>query len=322
MTAPYLSRLVLLGPQRFNPAVREALRSIGLSGPLAVVTAGWQERESEDRELEEHVGCPVVDLMLYHRADDVFMRDRELAAALRERQEELRWLQELYRVRLGHALDALRELMQRAEGGPTIEEQRQEALRAVRLLDRQHARKLRHLHAEFEQRLRPQRRVVVARHRAQLARIIDRSVGLCIAGGHVAVLLNRLRLFDLSRLLRGRPVIAWSGGAMVACERLILFHDNPPHGPGNAELFDVGLGLCRGLVPLPHARRRLQLEDRTRVALFARRFAPATCALLEDGARLEWDGQGYRASPATLRLEDNGQIAPMDVTACRSSGTS
>jgi len=319
MTAPTPSRLVLLGPQRFNPAVREAVRSIGPVGPLAVVTAGWQERESEDRELEEHVGCPVVDLMLYHRADDVFLRDRELAGALRERQEELRLLQDLYRLRLGHAIDAVSDLMQRNETGPLIEEQRSDALRAVRMLDRQHWRKLRQLHAEFERRLRPQRRVVVARHRAQLARILDRSVGLCIAGGHVAVLLNRLRLFDLAHLLRGRPVIAWSGGAMVVCERLILFHDNPPHGPGNAELFDVGLGLCRGLVALPHARRRLQLDDRTRVALFARRFAPAACALLEGAARLEWDGHGFQASAATEYMDESGRIAPLDVSACRSS---
>jgi hypothetical protein len=318
MSLPKASRLVLLGPQRFSPAVREAARSIGLRGSLAAVTAGWQEREAEDRELEEHLECPVVDLMLYHRADDVFLRDRDLAAALRERQEELRQLQDLYRLRLAHALEAARELMRRAETGPLIEEQRTEALRAVRVLDRQHLRKLRHLHAEFERRFRPHRRAAVARHRAQLARIVDRAVGLCIAGGHVAVLLNRLRLFDLRGLLRGRPVIAWSGGAMVACERLVLFHDNPPHGAGNAELFDAGLGLCRGLVALPHARRRLDLDDRIRVSLLARRFAPATCALLDQGARLDWDGEEFAVGPGTRRLCGSGEISPMEEKACRS----
>jgi hypothetical protein len=322
MSSEGTSRLVLLGPQRFDPAVRDALRRIGCAGPLAVVTAGWQEREAEDRELEEHVGCPVHDLLLYHRADDVFLRDRELAQALRERQEELHGVQELYRVRLGHALDAARELMRRSESGPRIEEQRGDALRALRLVDRQHLRRLRLLHAAFERRWRPPQRAVVARHRQQLARVLERSAGVCIAGGHVAVLLNRLRLFDVRGLLRGRPLIAWSGGAMVACERLVLFHDSPPHGPGNAELFDSGLGLCRGLVALPHAQKRLDLDDRVRVALFARRFAPATCAVLDQGAQVEWDGTRWVAGPETRKLCSSGEIVPMNGKTCQPSVSS
>ena len=54
--------------------------------------------------------------------------------------------------------------------------------------------------------------------------------------------------------------------------------------------FDAGLGLCRGLLALPDARRRLRLEDPARVALLARRFAPDLCAalgLLKDTEELE-----------------------------------
>ena len=75
------SRLVLLGPQRFRPTLRPAMDSLGLGGPVAVITAGWQERETEDRELEEHLACEVVDLRLYHRADEVRQADPPLAAA-------------------------------------------------------------------------------------------------------------------------------------------------------------------------------------------------------------------------------------------------
>ena len=92
--------LVLLGPQRFRQTLRETVIDLEISGPVAVVTAGWQERESEDQELETHLGREVIDLRLYHRAADVLERDRELAAALRERQETLQELQELYRLRL------------------------------------------------------------------------------------------------------------------------------------------------------------------------------------------------------------------------------
>ncbi len=45
---------------------------------------------------------------------------------------------------------------------------------------------------------------------------------------------------------------------MVVCETVVLFHDSPPQGAGNAEVLDAGLGLARGVIALPHARRRLR----------------------------------------------------------------
>jgi hypothetical protein len=134
---------------------------------------------------------------------------------------------------------------------------------------------------------------------------------LCIAGGHVAVLLGRLRLFDLTALVDSRPVIAWSAGAMAVCDRVVLYHDSPPQGPGNPEVLDAGLALCRGIVALPHARKRLKLDDPVRVALFARRFSPATCVVLDEGARLEWNGREWTAGPGTFRLERRGALRPM-----------
>jgi len=41
------------------------------------------------------------------------------------------------------------------------------------------------------------------------------------------------------------------------------------------------------VVLLPHARARLLLDDAPRMAVFAQRFAPASCVLLEAGTRLE-----------------------------------
>jgi len=51
-----ISKVLLLGPQRFEPTLASAVRSLGIDGAIATVTAGWQERESEDDELREHVG--------------------------------------------------------------------------------------------------------------------------------------------------------------------------------------------------------------------------------------------------------------------------
>jgi hypothetical protein len=140
-------------------------------------------------------------------------------------------------------------------------------------------------------------------------------VAFAVAGGHVAVLLNRLRLFGLAELVGERPVFAWSGGAMVLGERLVLFHDDPPQGAGHAEVLEAGLGLYQGLLPLPHARRRLKLDEPLRVALFARRFADLTCVALDDGATLclehgrwvPWGGDGAR------RLLPDGSLEALAV---------
>jgi hypothetical protein len=45
--------------------------------------------------------------------------------------------------------------------------------------------------------------------------------------------------------------------------------------------------VLRGVVPLPHARARLLLDDAPRMSVFARRFAPARCVLLEAGNRID-----------------------------------
>ena len=125
------------------------------------------------------------------------------------------------------------------------------------------------------------------------------------------MLLSRLRLFDVVPLLDGRPVFAWSAGAMAVCDRVVLFHDSPPQGAGDPEVLDAGLAMCRQLVALPHARTRLKLDDPVRVSLFARRFAPATCVVLDAGARLDWDGREWTAGADTPRLERRAARRPI-----------
>ena len=304
--------VVLLGPQRFRPTVHATLQSLGVRGRVATVTAGWQEREEEDAELCEHMQCDAQNLRLYERFDDILQRNVELAAALRERQDRLHCLQELYRLRLDHALAAARELMLReGDGGEFLGEHSRAAIRAVKTLDRQHLVRIQQIHQSFEERWSPRRSPLVERHRIELARVLERCEALVVAGGHVAVLLNRLRLFDPLSLLDGRPVVAWSAGAMALSERVVLFHDSPPQGPGNAEVLDAGLARFRRLVPLPHGRRRLRLADPVRVALFAQRFGPASCVLLDEGTRLDWDGQGWSVVSSTRRLSRAGRLSGM-----------
>ena len=280
--------IVLLGPQRFRPTLAGAMRSRGVRGPVAMVTAGWQEREGEDEELRAHVGYDVVNLLLYQRCESIFEQDPELFRAVRRRQDRLRDLQEVYRTRLDRYLEAVRELMGRRGDAALLEPEIADALHTVRELDAHHGERIRAIHEEFEEQWQPAGREAVARQRNEIAESLASVAALTIAGGHVAVLLNRMRLLDIAGLAEGRHLIAWSAGAMVLADRVVVFHDRPPQGPGNAEVLDIGLGRCTGVVPLPHARRRLRLDDRVRVALFSRRFAPALCATLDAGSRLDW----------------------------------
>jgi len=288
--------VTLLGPQRKRPTIAQTLDELGLDGELGAITAGWQERESEDGELSEHVDGRSRNLHLYARAHAVFRDDPELSQAIHERQAALREQQELYRLRLEPGMDAVRELCARP-AGELVEAATEEAFAAIRKLDAQHLERVSGINHEFEAKWSPTERPAVARERAAIATILDGVAAVAIAGGHVAVLLNRMRLFDLTDLIRDKPVIAWSAGAMVAGERIVLFHDRPPQGPGYAGVLEHGLGLYPGLVPFPHARARLELDDPTRVSLLARRFAPSTCVCFEVDDRVAWTpGGGFQST--------------------------
>jgi hypothetical protein len=310
---PHMHDVLLLGPQFRAPNLRESLRDAGLPGPVVAITAGWQEREGELGALEEHLGAPARDLRLYERAEAAFTRDPELHAAYRARQNDLRRLQDLYRVRLDHGKAAARELLKSDDDSPLARKAVRAAIEGLRRLDAEHLRDIRTLHRRFDQDWGPARRPVLATQAAELERLVASAGLVCIAGGHVAVLLNRLRLFGLERVLRTRPVAAWSAGAMVLAERVVLFHDHPPQGAGNAEVFEAGLALVRAAVFLPHAASRLATSDAARVALLARRLAPASCYTLDDGSRLLWRRGRLSESAGSQRLARTGRLLPAGV---------
>jgi hypothetical protein len=306
-----LSSAILLGPQRHVPIVRDALAALlprEDRRPLAAVTAGWEEREAEDQELREHVQRPVVNLEIWRRVERIFEQDRDLLLAMRDRHDRLRTVQELYRLRLGGLMDAVRELIRRVGDEALLEPEREDAMAMVRDLDAQHVRRVAAIHAEFEARWLPHERPAVLREKRELQRILAAVGCLLVAGGHVSVLLHRLRLFDLFGLHGDRPVIAWSAGAMVLSERIVLFHDDPPQGSAYAEVMEAGFGLVRDVVALPHARHRLLVDDPLRVQLMARRFAPAACVLLDRGSRLDWRRTRWQALAGTRRLTAAGGV--------------
>ncbi len=304
---------VLLGPQRRVPTVLDAIESLEIRGPIVAITAGWEERESEDRELGEHLGGRTTNLALFARTEDVLRHDVDLARALLTRRRNLRQQRDLYRQRLHHALSSARALLSSSVDPEILRIEQDDAIAAIRRLDAHHLERVVRIEDAFDAEWRPLEREHVARHRHELAEMIRDSAAVCVAGGHVGVLLHRMRMFDLGPLLAERPVVAWSAGAMALGERVVLFHDSPPQGPGDAEVLGAGLHRFEGVIPLPHAAQRLRLDDPVRVGLFARRFGPARCRTLDERSRSVFLDGSWNGFAETRELRPDGTV--IDVAA-------
>ena len=310
--------VVLLGAQRFNPSLGAAVSGLGVTGRVALVTAGWQEREPEDDELAEHLGHRTVNLKLHARGEELFEEDPELREAHRERQDALRHRQDFYRIRLEHALAAEQVIRQRAAPPEIALFEAEASVEGIRELDRAHLAACARQHQAFEGRIRLEQRPALLRHRRELAAIVSGCQAIGIAGGHVATLINRLSLFGLARLAAGKIVFAWSGGAMAITDRVVLFHDHPPQGPGATEVLDAGLGLVPGVVAMPQPEQRLQLDQpgsAERIERLVRRFAPARCLLLQSRSRVTWRYGGFTEVEGVEELDASGAHRPFDPAA-------
>jgi hypothetical protein len=298
---------ILLGPQSPIPNLKQAVDMLEFDGPIVAITAGWRDSEGEIDELREDIGRPVEDLLLYQRAEEVFAAEPGLGESQRERQEKLRELQRFYRLRLSPTLTAARRLMH-AKGDPDLLllEQRA-AVAQLRALDRHHLRHIMVLHRDFDRRRSSLHIPLAIAQREAVHRLVEKAGLVLIAGGHVAVLLNRIRLFRLGELLAQKPIIAWSAGAMALSERIVLFHQKAPQGKSDAEVLDAGLGIVRQRVLLPDARTRLDFANRTRLALFSRRFAPARCCTLDNGSMISLDDNQVLQAARTSVLTSTGR---------------
>ncbi len=299
--------VVLLGPQHVSIDAHLVLRDLGITGRIALITAGWQEREDDDAALIAGLGVPAVNLRLHARAEEVFAADAPLREAYKERQELLRHLQTFYRVRLDHTDAAAHAISVRHVEPELLAQEWQVSVELFRQLDRDHLERCRAIHTSFETRWQLGTRPVVARHRRELGELVSGAAAVVIAGGHVASLLNRLKLFDIIGLAAGKPVLAWSAGAMVLTDRIVLFHDFPPYGSDLAQVLDAGFGLVSDLVVLPDPRRRIRIDDHAAIARFTQRMAPSTCLALDHGAVVIIEGSRILRGAAE-KLTTTGQV--------------
>jgi hypothetical protein len=311
VTPPVTSRTaVLLGAQRFEPTLGSVVKKLGIDGRIALITAGWQEREQEDEELSEHLGGRTVNLQLHQRGGAIFRSDKVIQAAHRERQTLLRHLQEIYRIRLQHAFEAERDVATYDTPAAIKEEVSASSVEAIRSLDAWHIGHCENVRADFESKVNVLERPEVARHRDDIKRMLADCSAVAIAGGHIAVLLNRLVMFGMAELIGDRPVFAWSAGAMAISERIVLFHDDPPDGRVARQVLDLGLGFVPNTVVLPEPERRLDLREGARVSVLAKRFAPARCLAFPARSFLIWNGSSISDASGVIELRKDGEHVP------------
>ncbi len=308
---PEQRRLVLLGPQPEYQSLRLGLTRLNINAPVALITAGWEDDESDPRKL-----APLMDALpensfnldLFQRSEELFKADPALIQALRDRQDELRLLRDLYRDRLELALEAARLTNRRRNERLDFAVERLSALEAVQLLDRQYYLRTCQICDAWESRMNTSSRPHVVRHTNEIRESLSHASAIVIGGGHSAIILNRLKIFEILESQILLPVIAWSGGAMALADQVVFFHDSPPQGRGDAELLRAGMAMFDKFLPLPDARNRLMLDDREKVALFANRFDRYQCVVFDEQTLMDRMDGHWWFSAGLQRLGADGSL--------------
>lgn len=295
----------LLGPQRFLRTAGTTARSLAASGTVATVTAGWQDREGDDAELDEALDGRSRNLNLYARFLDVLAKDREFSTAALAYNQGVDEAAALYTLRLQRTLDIVYAVQRRTARPDITDSAVVAAVQSARDVDSWYLSVVAQLQRELELTAPPEESEVIQQHRTEVAEVISDASVLAIAGGHVAQLLRCLKLFAVEPPA-GLPVVAWSAGAMAITDHVVLYNDTGPEGVRGGELWDLGLGRVHRIIAMPHARRRLRLDEPDRTQIFVRRFAGSTCLLLDDGTRVRIEDDG--------RVPDGARILTADGT--------
>ncbi len=302
-------RRILLGPQRPTVNLTRAEELAGMQpGPMAVISAGWQEAENDLDHVREVISRPLEDLCLYARSEEILLADKRMANDYRRRQDRLMEQQRLYRIRLKPLARAAREILAGGGDPDMLAAEQRHAVAQLRALDRHHLHRTESICREFDDVYNAEVTPSLARHNAEVREILQRCSGVLITGGNVAVLLNRIRLFGVDELIQEVPIIAWSAGAMVLAERIVLFHDRTPEGRREPEVLGAGCGLLRGLVVMPDAAQRLRENDRQRAGLMSRRFSPDTCVMIDSGTLLQLNDSTPVHADGIRKIDHDGRF--------------
>ncbi|HSN98430.1 MAG TPA: Type 1 glutamine amidotransferase-like domain-containing protein [Candidatus Nanopelagicales bacterium] len=136
--------------------------------------------------------------------------------------------------------------------------------------------------------------------RERLEHRILTASSILLFGGRLDLLLDALRFFRLrdplaEALRRGAQLVAMSAGAMVLCQRVIVY-DDFAETPRDFQLYDRGLELVRDLQLFPHCMERIQTDDPDNLAYLARRFRNQVCVGLNQRSFLLMEPSPPRAT--------------------------
>lgn len=299
----------LLGPQRFLTTAGAVVRALETDGPVATINSGWEEREPDDAELDSVMDGRTRNLRLFTRMMDVLERDPEVAVAALRLRDAVDDLAGAYSLRLHHSLDAVYAVRRRKGREDVVAAAYSDAVDAVRRLDQWYLDEVHALYGEAYATGAAEQSELWAEHRAEIGELLAGSAVLAVAGGHVGMLLRTMQFFAV-RPSGDIPVVAWSAGAMAMTRTVVLFNDFAPTGE-TAEVWDRGLGRVENVVAMPHARRRLHLDDRMRMQVLVRRFEGSACLLLDDGARVAIGDDGRLPAGARV-LRSDGTVGTVE----------
>ena len=321
MSAP----IYILGPQSPTANLPEAIQRFAPEGPLALISAGWRHGENEHAALNRDLKRPIELLPLYSWFDELGSIEPELSQRSKTRQHQIKAYKNAYRLQLHAALGLWTRMQELAEHNPEVHDADvQDALGFVKQIDERAIERLNTIRADFSDLETPWLHPSVQPMYEQIKSTLDKSSALLIAGGHVALLRNRMYFFGLHQLIQeflaaGKPVFAWSAGAMAITNRIILYYDDPPFGKGIPEVLDTGIGNVPHLILLPHAKTRLRVDNQHRIQQFAQRFAPDICLTLENGALLSWKDNFMRnigGKGSSMKIGQDGSLTNWEVARC------
>jgi len=306
LTDPNQRNLVLLGPQPGYESLRGALNRLQIHGRVALITAGWEETEGEDEALVHAIPNEVVNLRLFRRTEFLFAQDPLVIQMLQKRQDVLRHLRDIYRMRVGYFLRATDKILKASASLVDFRPELESSLNMLRQLDREYYLRTCQVCDNYDLEIDFDNRPSVVAQRNELKEILGSVDAILVAGGHSAIITNRLKIFSILELRPDLPVIAWSGGAMSLAAQMVFFHDRLPQGDCNPEILRAGMAITGRVLPFPDPANRLKLDDSKRMSVLARRFADFSCVLLDPTDWVERRNGTWTAPMETRQLSANG----------------